>query len=209
MDATASSSRREREGIISCLWQHSAIAFRLRRFFIGLRHGLLSSGRAWRIGGRNFAQERNSRSGISSRLRGDRDSLPTVASACRAVGGRALVPGPALRVFTSGSIRWGLASRGSQLRGGANRSYRMARVAGPGGRRMCGRAGSGAQPRKALIVQPVARTEAERAFLGTFWVLTGAVRTLATGREGVRTSQGTQNFITLVVARQIVHESIP
>ena len=32
MDATASSSRREREGIISCLWQHSAIAFRLRRF---------------------------------------------------------------------------------------------------------------------------------------------------------------------------------
>ena len=35
MDATASSSRREREGIISCLWQHSAIAFRSRGFFMG------------------------------------------------------------------------------------------------------------------------------------------------------------------------------
>ncbi len=52
----------------------------------------------------------------------------------------------------------------------------------------------------ALIVQPVARTEAERAFLGTFWVLTGTCPYRRSGRA-CELARHTK-FLTLVVARR-------
>lgn len=86
----------------------------------------------------------------------------------------------------------GSAARGSQLRGGANRSCRMARVAGPGGGLCAAVPDLASQPRKALIVQPMGRTEAEQAFyetLGSF-----GPGTPSTVRAGTQTRQAQTCF---------------
>lgn len=108
------------KGSSLALWQHSAIAFRLRRFLSACATACFHlGGLANRWTG--WGQERNSRSGISSRLRGDRDSLPSVASACRAAGAGTWCPAcPA-----------GLSDRSTNATDGS-RAGILANILGPG-----------------------------------------------------------------------------